>query len=52
MNFPNETPLEEVLRYIKQATAGETGKGIPIYVDPLGLQEADRSDHIADHHGA
>ena len=35
MNFPNPTPLEEVLKYIKQATAGPDGEGIPIYVDPV-----------------
>ncbi|WP_165233015.1 hypothetical protein [Aquisphaera insulae] len=43
MNFPNETPLEEVLQYLKQATQGPNDSGIPIYVDPLGLQEADRT---------
>jgi RNA polymerase sigma factor (sigma-70 family) len=42
MNFPNETPLEEVLKYIKQATAGEGSAGIPIYVDPVGLTGGDR----------
>jgi len=43
MSFPNETPLEDVLKYIKQATQGSNDAGIPIYVDPLGLQEADRT---------
>jgi hypothetical protein len=43
MSFPNETPLEDVLKYIKQATTGSNFPGIPIYVDPLGLQEAERS---------
>jgi RNA polymerase sigma factor (sigma-70 family) len=37
MSFPNDTPLEDVLKYIKQATAGPDGDGIPIYVDPVGL---------------
>src|SRR4051812_30855721 len=32
-NFANETPLEDVLKYIKEATKGKD-KGIPIYVDP------------------
>ena len=36
MNFPNPTPLEDVLKYIQQATAGPNGEGIPIYVDPVG----------------
>jgi RNA polymerase sigma factor (sigma-70 family) len=43
MSFPNETPLEDVLKYIKAATQGTTGSGIPIYVDPLGLQEAEKT---------
>ena len=43
MSFPNETPLEDVLKYIKQATQDANYSGIPIYVDPLGLQEADKT---------
>ncbi|AMV36756.1 RNA polymerase sigma factor [Planctomyces sp. SH-PL62] len=43
MNFPNETPLEDVLKYVRQATQGEHDAGIPIYVDPLGLNEADKT---------
>jgi hypothetical protein len=43
MRFPNETPLEVVLKYIKQVTTTRFPPGIPIYVDPLGLQEAERS---------
>ncbi len=38
MQFPNATPLEEVLKYIRSATAGPDGEGIPIYVDPVGLE--------------
>jgi RNA polymerase sigma factor (sigma-70 family) len=38
MQFPDETPLEEVLKYIRSATAGPDGEGIPIYVDPVGLE--------------
>jgi hypothetical protein len=41
--FPNEAPLAEVLSYIKEATSTPTYSGIPIYVDPIGLQEAERS---------
>jgi hypothetical protein len=33
--FPNPTPLEDVLKYIQQATAGPDREGIPIYVDPV-----------------
>ena len=44
MSFANETPLDDVLKYIKQATKGPTyPEGIPIYVDPIGLQEAEKS---------
>ena len=43
MNFPNETPLEDVLKYIRQATTGPNDSGIPMYIDPLGLQEADKT---------
>jgi RNA polymerase sigma factor (sigma-70 family) len=35
MSFPNPTPLEDVLKYIQQATAGPNGESIPIYVDPV-----------------
>jgi hypothetical protein len=43
MSFPNDTPLEDVLKYIKTATQDANDPGIPIYVDPLGLQEADKT---------
>jgi len=44
LKFPNETPLEEFLRYIKDGTkSSEMRNGIPIYVDPIGLQEAEKS---------
>ncbi len=41
MSFSDETPLEDVLKYIRQATTTETYGGIPIYVDPKGLKDAD-----------
>ena len=45
MNFPEDTPLEDILKYIHQATSDPTKKaplhrGISIYVDPKGLREA------------
>jgi hypothetical protein len=40
MTFGNETPLDDVLRYIKSATQGSKDRGIPVYVDPAGLKEA------------
>jgi len=44
MSFLEETPLEEVLKHIKQATASpDLADGIPIYVDPIGMQEAEKS---------
>jgi RNA polymerase sigma factor (sigma-70 family) len=43
MPFTEDTPLEDVLKYIKQATTTETYQGIQIYVDPVGLQEAEKS---------
>ena len=41
--FPEETPLDDVLKYVQEATAGPDGKIIPIYVDPIGLAEADKT---------
>jgi hypothetical protein len=43
MHFAQETPLEDVLKLIQQATVGADGKGIPVYVDPIGLSEADKT---------
>jgi hypothetical protein len=43
MSFANDTPLEDVLKYIKSATQGPNDNGIPIYVDPVGLQEAEKT---------
>src|SRR5262249_10304226 len=43
MSFANETPLDDVLKYIKQATTTKTFDGIPIDVDPVGLAQAERS---------
>ena len=41
MPFESETPLEDILNYIKQATADkDLQQGLPIYVDPVGLEEA------------
>ena len=46
MNFPNETPIADVIKYIEQSTQDEHAglpTGIPIYVDPKGLQDADKT---------
>jgi hypothetical protein len=41
MTFPDPTPLQDVLRYITTATGTPDYPGIPIYLDPIGLQEAE-----------
>lgn len=43
MSFGEETPLSDILKYIKSATTGANNTGIPIYVDPVGLQEAEKT---------
>jgi hypothetical protein len=43
MPFENETPLEDAIKYIKQATQGPNDTGIPIYIDPVGLTETEKT---------
>jgi hypothetical protein len=43
MHFRTGISLEDLLKHIRRATAGSDGKGIPMYVDPIGLQEAEVS---------
>jgi hypothetical protein len=43
MPFPEDTPLEDILKYVKAATRGAGFTGIPIYVDPICLQEVEKS---------
>ncbi len=43
MSFNDAAPLVDVLKYIKAATTTKTYAGMPIYVDPKGLEEADAS---------
>lgn len=40
MRFPEETPLEDVLKYVKEKTRDPHGSEIPIYVEPYALDEA------------
>ncbi len=40
MSFNEETPLEDLLKYIRAATTTKTYSGIPIYVDPIALSDA------------
>ena len=47
MNFASETALQDVLKYIKDSTQDEAAgvpTGIPIYIDPIGLQDADKTE--------
>jgi hypothetical protein len=43
MSFADETPFEDVLKYIKSATRGPNDTSIPIYVDPVGMVEAEKT---------
>ena len=44
MRFPNETPLEDVMKYVADQTKNaQFPAGLEFYPDPLGLQEADKS---------
>jgi RNA polymerase sigma factor (sigma-70 family) len=43
MHFATETPLRDILAHIKSETADAKGKVIPIYVDPIALQEAEKT---------
>ena len=43
MSFAVETPMDDVLEYIKQATTTAAYSGVQIYIDPIGLAEADKS---------
>ena len=43
LNFPEDTPLADVLKYIKDATLGDSKTPIPIYVDPTGLADAEQT---------
>ena len=41
MAFPDKTPLEDVLKYFRTATKGDTfPNGLPITVDPAGIADA------------
>ena len=44
MHFPNDTPLSDVVTYVRKATEGRgLPKGIIIYVDPIGMEDADKT---------
>ena len=44
MPFKVETPLEDVIKYVRTSTKSPAfPEGIPIYVDPIGLSEAEKT---------
>jgi RNA polymerase sigma factor (sigma-70 family) len=43
IRFKDETPLEDVLKYIQTLTTTKGQDPIPIYIDPVGLQEAEKT---------
>ena len=44
VQFPDDTPLHLFLKYVKEQTRSTSlPKGIPIYIDPVGLQEAEKT---------
>jgi RNA polymerase sigma factor (sigma-70 family) len=43
MNFANETTLEDIVNYIREASRTKGQPAIPIYVDPAGLAEAEKT---------
>ena len=46
MNFPENSTLDDVVKFIRKVTIDEKAgfpQGVPIYVDPLGLQDADKT---------
>jgi hypothetical protein len=44
MPFPQETPLEDVIKYLRGATQSPAfPEGLPIYLDPAGLTEAEKT---------
>ena len=46
LHFSEPTSLKDVLMYIRAVTSEPEGRAIPIYVDPIGLAEADRTSKI------
>jgi hypothetical protein len=43
MSFPNETPFDQMLKYLKNATTGPGDNGIQFYVDPIALNKAGKT---------
>ncbi len=46
MPFRSDTPLEDILKYLKTASeVADFPDGLPVYVDPVGLDAAETSIH-------
>ena len=43
MSFARETPLQDVLKYLQEATRGPGDSGIPFFVEQIGLNAAERT---------
>lgn len=44
MKFPDDTPLADVISYLRETTKSAAfPEGLPIYVDPQGLQDSDKT---------
>ena len=43
MRFAEETPIEDVLKHIQTNTRGADPRGLPLYVEPIGLQAAEKT---------
>lgn len=43
LHFPHETPLDDVLKVIVATARCADGSPLPLYVDPVGLQEAEKT---------
>ncbi|MDG3006519.1 sigma-70 family RNA polymerase sigma factor [Paludisphaera mucosa] len=40
MHFRTPTPLEQVLKYVRESTSGGDATALPVYVDPVALRKA------------
>jgi hypothetical protein len=43
VSFPSETPLEDFLKYVQDHAPLSDGSRLPIYINPVGLNEAEKT---------
>jgi hypothetical protein len=43
LHHPEETSLDDLLKAIQAVVRSQTGRGLSFYVDPIGLQEAEKT---------